>query len=78
MNFLGFGSNTLPSVINEPFKKEKITWVSVYCIKGESTETWSFSGKVKFKNGNTIGEQEIQGKSFDDVVIQIKSMIDNL
>lgn len=73
------GKQKLPYVINDPFKKNKITSVSVW-----GSESWlnpghfTFSGRVEFTNGQTKGEQNFEGDSFDHVVLKIKSMLDNL
>jgi hypothetical protein len=69
----------MPSVINDPFKKTKVRSLTVHCWQSSILDKkWSFGGTVKFENGNTSGEQSFTGKSFDDVVLQIKAMIDNL
>jgi hypothetical protein len=50
------GNESLPSVINNPFQKNKITHIHVWC--GEKLfdkGKWDASGTVKFKNGNTEG-----------------------
>lgn len=66
------------SVIQDPFKKTMVTHIHVHAIKGFLGGKWTFSGSVKFENGNTKGEQEFKGENFDDVVLKIKAMIDNL
>lgn len=69
----------LPSVISDPFKKNKVTKILVVCNESFLTEgKWSAWGSVTFKNGKTEGEQKFDGATFDDVVIQIKAMLETL
>ena len=71
-----FGKANLPSIIKDPFSKNKITHITTYAsnIWGD----WSFSGAIRFNNGNTEGKQEFKGTSFDDVVLQMKAMLNNM
>jgi hypothetical protein len=71
------GNEKLPSVINDPFKKSKVTSVTVRAYESLSNK-FIFYGRVEFKNEATKGEQEFYGSSFDDVVLKIKAMLDNL
>jgi hypothetical protein len=78
MNLLGNGKQGL-SIINDPFLKGKITRVDVRAFNSSFDETqWWFKGTVKFKNKGTSGEQEFDGKDFDDVLIQVKRFLDSL
>lgn len=60
-----------------PFHKECVQDVWVIYEK-----TWnrldSFRGRVKFKNGNTSGEQTFEGSDFLDVIERIKIFIQSL
>lgn len=78
MDFLtvsDFGNQKL-SIIKDPFNKTQITTIFVHASSWYNK--WTFTGTVKFTNGNTSGEQSFTGSSFDDVVLQIKAMIDNM
>lgn len=78
MNLLGKGTQGL-SIINDPFLKKKITRVDVRAFNSSFDENrWWFKGNVKFKNGGTSGEQEFEGKDFDDVLVQVKRFLDSL
>ena len=79
MDIKGFGdgNSKLPSVIKDPFSKNKIKSISVTYQDFWSNGKWEATGRVQFKNGNTEGEQKFEGTSFDDVVMQIKAMLDN-
>jgi hypothetical protein len=78
MNELEIGNAKMPSVITDPFKKGRVTGIHVHASKSIIGGGWSFSGTVKFENGQTAGEQKFNGDSFDDAVLKIKAMIDNL
>lgn len=78
MLFLNFGNKKLPTTIQNPFDKKGIISIHVYFDDFWNNGNWKASGRVKFKNGETTGEQKFEGRSFDDVVSQIKTMIDNL
>lgn len=75
MNFLSIGYTSMPSVLNDPFKKICITGIHV--AYRESFRKWHATGWVEFENGATKGEQRFTGETFDDVVQQIKSFINN-
>lgn len=80
MNILSltkFGETKL-SLIKNPFSKNKITAIHVHYTKSMFTENWSARGSVKFANGNTNGEQEFDGKTFDEVVEQMKMFVRTL
>ena len=68
------GKEQLPSVLKNPFGKNSIKriYVSFY----QYNDRWSANGSVEFENGNTKGEQKFTGQTFDDVVLQIKALID--
>ena len=73
------GNNKLPSIIVDPFKKNKVTRVSVYSSPGWGKhDDWQSNGVVEFTNGDTKGEQRFQAKTFDEVVLLIKNMLENL
>lgn len=73
-----FGNETLPSVINDPFKKTKVVKFTTWCAKSILNDSWTYSGSLYFENGNTTGEQKFSGTSFDDVVSQMKSCIQSM
>ncbi|HTJ52589.1 MAG TPA: hypothetical protein VL443_24205 [Cyclobacteriaceae bacterium] len=74
----GMGNETMPSVIKDPFNKNKIEMVAIYLMKSMFDDKYNASGKIKFKNGNTVGEQEFTGKSIDDIIIQMKAVLKDL
>lgn len=65
----------MPSVIKDPFVKVHIKHISV---RWYNTFKIYARGTVEFQNGNTKGEQEFEGDTFDEVVLKIKAMIENL
>ena len=68
------GNEQLPSVLNNPFCKNSIKRISVSFA--EYSSGWTAYGTVEFQNGNTKGEQKLTGQTFDDVVLQIKALIE--
>lgn len=80
MNLLGFGKEkVLPSVIKDPFNKRSVKriYVSMSDLWGRG-DAWSANGQVEFTNGNTSGTQQFSGKTFDEVVLQIKAFLEEL
>lgn len=67
-----------PTILNDPFKVDKVVSVRVSSYKSPFGREIIHRGTVEFENGNTKGEQIFTGSSFDDVVLQIKSFIDTL
>jgi hypothetical protein len=76
MNILGFGKTTLPSVIKNPFTKEKVKIIHVW-MEIDSKGRTSAHGVLKFSNGDTKGEQHYDADTFDEVVLKIKQTLDN-
>lgn len=74
------GQETIPSLINNPFLKEKI--IKVYILFSpklfSNGEEWTAHGTVEFQNGNTKGLQTFKSPSFDGVVIQMREFINSL
>lgn len=53
MNLLGFGTkDTKPSILKDPFKKDKISEITIHFSFNE------WYGRITFKNGNTEGTQK--------------------
>ena len=70
------GKEKLPSIVKDPFNKNAVK--RIYVSFSEFCGSWSANGSVEFQNGNTKGEQKFTGQTFDDVVLQIKSLINEL
>jgi len=71
------GNTRLPSVLNDPFAKVHINRIYV-SFRNSWNSGWVASGSVEFRNGETKGEQEFTGRTFDEVVMKIKSFIEEL
>ena len=79
MNLLNFGTNSKElSIIKDPFIKGKVTKISVTYGDFWRDGKWKATGFVDFKNGNTEGCQNFEAPTFDEVVQQMKTMINNL
>lgn len=73
-----FGEEKMPSILNDPFKATHVERIFVSYGKDLLGRTMSARGSVEFRNGNTKGEQQFTGETFDHVVIQIKAMLETL
>lgn len=62
---------------NEVFAKECVRRISATALRFE-TGRLHFYGKVSFKNGLTEAEHEVQGNSFDEVILKLKQFIESL
>ena len=71
-----FGGSKMVSVLNDPFKKKNVTKIHVFYQDYWSTGKWEATGYVTLKNGNTTGEQTFRGDTFDEVVMKIKTFIE--
>lgn len=70
---------TAVSGLNDPFKKECLTNISLRAHRNIfAPYNFRFSGTVEFQNENTKGEQEFEGSSLDDIYNQIYEFCENL
>lgn len=67
----------LPSEISNPFTKNSIQSIRISMYKGVFGNIY-FTGIVEFKNNNTKGEQNFDGKNLADVFIQVKNFCEQL
>lgn len=75
------GHESLPSVLNDPFKATCITRISVWFSSGwgrYGANDWKATGTVEFRNNQTKGEQQFEAQTFDEVVLKIKAFIKEL
>lgn len=77
MNLLGFGKESMPTVLKDPFGKRNVTRIYVSMSQSLFNDTFSANGSVEFKNGDTHGEQKFNGDTFDDVVLKIQAFLKN-
>ena len=68
----------LPAEFNDPFLKSKITAINVYVSNENPHGVWFASGYLRFNNGNTSGQQYFDGKSFDEIILQMKVFLNNM
>lgn len=66
----------LPSNISNPFTKSSIQSIRINMYKGIFGSIY-FAGTVEFKNNNTKGEQNFDGKDLADVLFKLKSFVNN-
>lgn len=75
---LEIGKESMPSVLKDPFKKTCVKKILVYFQESDFTKgQWYAWGKVYFTNGNTKGEQDFNGETFDEVTLKIREFINN-
>ena len=70
--------NSVPSNLKNPFDSTKIDSMHVLCIKSVIDDKFVFSGKIEFKNGNTVGAQKFEGDNMVDVLQQMYSFVEQL
>ena len=68
------GDTKLPSIINDPFAKNRVTAIRLHYYP----QRGNCNGSVEFENGATKGEQNFNGSSFDEVVLKMKAMLENM
>ena len=72
-------NNTLTN-FNNPFKKQCIERISIFCYPQskytEKDELWS--GDIKFKNHNTTGEQNFKAGNINDLLSKMKIFAESL
>ena len=73
-----FGEEKMLDVLKDPFKKGSIISIRTNASQSLFNKTWTFSGIVEFKNGDTTGEQRFKGDSFDDVILKMKTFFESL
>jgi hypothetical protein len=76
-NFKGENFNEI-SPIKDPFKKNCLESVFFYVRKSILSEKINFTSTVKFKNGNTTGEQNFDEKDFETLLKKTISFINTI
>jgi len=72
------GNTGLNNTISDPFARDSITDIDVHYVRRTyGAKDWYAWGTVAFKKNNTTGEVRFDGKTFDEVAIQIKNFIEN-
>jgi hypothetical protein len=66
-----------PSSINNPFKKDCITDITLFKRKNFSDEYY-YAGYINFEYENTKGEMRFEGESLEDVYNQIHQFCESL
>lgn len=62
----------------DPFQKTCIESISTHCFRGYDRNVVNISGRVKFINGNTKGEQEFTAEDFPSLVKKMDDFINSL
>ena len=75
-NLLGTPKSLSP--LKNPFSKECVESVFIHSSRSIFSSDFRHSGKVSFKNGNTKGEQEFSGESFEVVLNKMQEFVKTL
>ena len=62
-----FGDCNLPTKIKDPFTASCIERISLVMSTNSFTKEKEFDAYIKFKNGDTEGNQRIRGTDFSDL-----------
>ena len=75
-----FDNNKPQQIINTPFKLDCINEISMFAYKPlfGNGEEFKVRGAVKFKNGNTRGEQEFTADNLTELFIKIQRFCETL
>lgn len=65
------------SVLKDPFSQNCIVGLSTYCSVNYNG-AWSYNGTVKFKNGDTEGEQRFKGDSLGSLLTKMQAFVETL
>jgi hypothetical protein len=77
-NIERLGETGLDGVLSNPFTRESITDIDIhYTKRSYGAQDWYAWGIVGFKKNNTKGEVRFDGKTLDEVAIQIKNFVEN-
>lgn len=63
------------SELKNPFNKDCIQLVTIWICK---TWTPQFQSKIKFINGNTTGEQNLEAQDFKSIIKKTEDFIESL
>ena len=68
----------LPSAYLEPFNVNKVDSIIIYLNKNIWTEKVQVSSTIKFKNGNTTGEQVFKTETIEQGIKQMQDFLNQL
>lgn len=68
----------LPSAYLEPFNVDKVDSIIIFLNKSIWTEKVQVSSTIKFKNGNTRGEQVFNSETIEQGMKQMQDFLNQL
>lgn len=77
MDLLALAGKSNLGILKDPFAAKNVSDISMF-YSNYFGDGWRWSGTVKFKNGNTLGEQKFKHENFDVIVKQINDFIESL
>jgi hypothetical protein len=78
MSQIDLGKETFStlSVINDPFKFDKLTSINIYSrVDIFNKSKWAHSARVTFQNGNTEGTQSLEANTLDELIVLIRNFV---
>lgn len=66
------------SPLKDPFNKESFDGLSIFINKRIFGEGYRVIGNIDFENNMTKGTQTFEADSFDELVLKMKTFLDNL
>lgn len=75
---LKLNNSNKPTLHVDPFKKDKLESVHLRYTKFWSKDPFKWTGEIKFKNGNTSGQQEFEEKELPDILAKMQQFLDSL
>lgn len=67
-----------PTLHLDPFKKDKVDSIFLHYTKGMFSNTYSWSGNIEFKNGNTSGTQKFKENDLPVILQKMQQFLDSL
>jgi len=79
MNYIGTEKESKLSIVQDPFKKDKVDSISIMMEKVIFSKEYYWYAMVRFKNGNTSGSQRTSDcKTYEQVYIELKQILESL
>ena len=67
------------SIVVDPFNQHSLEAISINYRKNTFNDDCYWYGVVKFKNGNTAGEQRLGNcQTFEEIVLQVKNLLNEI
>lgn len=71
-------NNSKPALHVDPFKKDKVTSISLYYSRVLFSNKYSWVGRIEFENKDTSGKQKFEEESLPDILSKMQQFLDSL